>query len=144
MKTKVMILLISLSGLIATWFFSSFGIVKHNERDLRDSILSLNGDVDKVRLVDATPFEWEKAYFFAPYTRKEYIYETIGFRWFGIRETTNDAQMQVVFTNENKVVCYSFGSPVPNKYYFDVYYISDVYSQKQPCVILYENSKSVL
>lgn len=61
-----------------------------------------------------TPFEWDTLYSFSPYTMKETIYETIGYKWSDISETVNEGMNQIVFVHDGKVVCYLFGYPEHN------------------------------
>lgn len=68
---------------------------------------------------EITPFEWDYMYSFTPYTPKEDIENTIGFKWSKISESVNEGTNQVIFTKGNKVVCYFNGYPDNDKVYFD-------------------------
>ena len=68
---------------------------------------------------EITPFEWDYMYRFTPYTPKEDIENTIGFKWSKISESVNEGTNQVIFTKGNKVVCYFNGYPDNDKVYFD-------------------------
>lgn len=68
---------------------------------------------------EITPFEWDYMYSFTPYTPKEDIENTIGFKWSKITENVNEGTNQVIFTKGNKVVCYFNGYPDNDKVYFD-------------------------
>lgn len=68
---------------------------------------------------EITPFEWDYMYSFTPYTPKEDIENTIGFKWSKIAESVNEGTNQVIFTKGNKVVCYFNGYPDNDKVYFD-------------------------
>lgn len=60
---------------------------------------------NEIVLNEIVPFKWDKLYTFAPYTNKEDIENTIGFKSSYIRESVNDDMMQIVFVRGNKVVC---------------------------------------
>lgn len=68
---------------------------------------------------EITPFDWDYMYSFTPYTPKEDIENTIGFKWSKIVESVNEGTNQVIFTKRNKVVCYFNGYPDNDKVYFD-------------------------
>lgn len=68
---------------------------------------------------EITPFEWDYMYSFTPYTPKEDIENTIGFKWSNIAESVNEGTNQVIFTKGDKVVCYFNGYPESDKVYFD-------------------------
>lgn len=70
----------------------------------------------KAPLSHFTPFEWDIVYSFSPYTPKELIYETIGYKWDRISKTVNEGMNQLVFMNNGEVVCYLYGYPGNNKY----------------------------
>ena len=79
-------------------------------------MLSIEQSVETVSLIDITPFEWDIAYSFDPYTPKESIYETMGYKWDNISETVNEGMNQIVFLKDGKVVCYLYGYPENNGY----------------------------
>ena len=83
---------------------------------LKDEVLSIGQSVEIVNLTDITPFEWDVAYSFDPYTTKETIYETVGYKWDNISETVNEGMNQIVFLKDEKVVCYLYGYPQNNGY----------------------------
>lgn len=68
---------------------------------------------------EITPFEWDYMYRFTPYTPKEDIENTIGFKWSKLKESVSEATNQVIFTKGDKVVCYFNGYPESDKVYFD-------------------------
>ncbi|WP_297132889.1 M56 family metallopeptidase [Terrisporobacter sp.] len=68
---------------------------------------------------EITPFKWDYMYSFTPYTPKEDIENTIGFKWSKISESVNEGTNQVIFTKGDKVVCYFNGYPEYDKVYFD-------------------------
>ncbi|MBM4763475.1 hypothetical protein [Bacillus sp. B15-48] len=87
-----------------------------NEKLLRNGIISIEQTVESVNLLDVTPFEWDTVYTFDPYTPKDKIYETVGYKWDNIRETVSEGMNQVVFMKDAKVVCYIYGYPDNNGY----------------------------
>ncbi|MDR6121315.1 hypothetical protein QFZ87_000912 [Bacillus sp. SLBN-46] len=87
-----------------------------NEDLLKAEVLSLGASVDTVNLREVTPFKWDVAYSFPPYTSKEDIYKTVGYKWDRISETVNEGMNQIVFMEEGKVVCYLYGYPENNGY----------------------------
>ena len=87
-----------------------------NTKLLKKEVLSIGQSVENVSLLDLTPFEWDMAYSFDPYTPKEYIYETVGYKWDNISETVSEGMNQIVFLKDGKVVCYLYGYPENNGY----------------------------
>lgn len=83
---------------------------------LKEEVLSIEQSVETVNLTDITPFEWDVAYSFDPYTTKDMIYETVGYKWDNISETVNEGMNQIVFMRDGKVVCYLYGYPENNGY----------------------------
>ncbi len=83
---------------------------------LNEEVLSIEKSVETVNLTDITPFEWDIVYSFDPYTTKETIYETVGYKWDEISETVNGGMNQIVFLKDGKVVCYLYGYPQNNGY----------------------------
>ena len=87
-----------------------------NTKLLKKEVLSIEQSVENVSLLDLTPFEWDMAYSFDPYTPKEYIYETVGYKWENNSETVSEGMNQIVFLKDGKVVCYLYGYPENNGY----------------------------
>jgi len=87
-----------------------------NEELLRKEVLSLDESVELINLLDMTPFEWDMIYSFDPYTSKEKIYETVGYKWDHINETVSEGMNQIVFMKDENVVCYLYGYPENNGY----------------------------
>lgn len=87
-----------------------------NEDLLKENVLALGPSVDSIDLREVTPFTWDIAYSFPPYTSKESIYQTVGYKWDRISETVNEGMNQIVFMKEGKVVCYLYGYPENNGY----------------------------
>ncbi|WP_458413364.1 hypothetical protein ACNQFZ_00240 [Schinkia sp. CFF1] len=85
-----------------------------NAELLKEEVSELN--VDTIHLEDITPFEWDVVYSFNPYTSKEEIYKTIGYKWDRISETVSEGMNQIVFLKDGKVVCYLYGYPTNNGY----------------------------
>ena len=90
---------------------------------LKEEVLSIEQSVETVNLTDITPFEWDVVYSFDPYTTKDTIYETIGYKWDNISETVNEGMNQIVFLKDGKVVCYLYGYPENNGY--GIYFTSE-------------------
>jgi hypothetical protein len=82
-----------------------------NAKNLIYSFQPISGDAVIDDFSQWTKFEWDTLYSFTPYTTKEKIYETIGYKWDGITETVSEGMNQVVFIKDNKVVCYLYGYP---------------------------------
>lgn len=87
-----------------------------NETLLKEKILSLDQSVETINIVQLTPFAWDVVYSFDPYTSKEQIYETVGYKWDRITETVSEGMNQIVFLQDGKVVCYVYGYPENNGY----------------------------
>ncbi|MBM7602571.1 hypothetical protein JOC75_000541 [Metabacillus crassostreae] len=87
-----------------------------NEKRFKEKILSIDESVEKVNLIDVTPFEWDVAYSFNPYTSNEDVYEMVGYKWADITETINEGMNQIVFMKDEEVVCYVYGYPENNGY----------------------------
>ena len=83
---------------------------------LKEEVLSIGKSVETVNLTDITPFEWDVVFSFDPYTTKDTIYETVGYKWDNISETVNEGMNQIVFLKDGKVVCYLYGYPQNNGY----------------------------
>ncbi|MEG2290640.1 MAG: hypothetical protein RR891_10030 [Clostridium sp.] len=113
---KIAIYIISL---ICIGFFMNLikeDIWDKNEKLLRKNVLSIDESVEIVDLSDIAPFNWDLAYSFAPYTREDDIYETVGYKWDNIVETVNEGMNQIVFLKDKKVVCYLYGYADNNGY----------------------------
>ncbi len=87
-----------------------------NEALLKQEVLNISESVVSINLSNVTPFEWDEMYSFDPYTPKEMIYETVGYKWGRISETVSEGMDQVVFMKDEKVVCYLYGYPENNRY----------------------------
>lgn len=108
-------------GIIIVFLIIGIRLVKKelwevNAVALIESLHSINGEVTVIQdLSKWTQFEWDTLYSFAPYTPKETIYETIGYKWDTINETVNEGMNQLVFLHRGQVVCYLYGYPENNK-----------------------------
>ncbi|PQD94540.1 hypothetical protein CYL18_14120 [Pradoshia eiseniae] len=105
-----------------------------NEDLLKEEVLSIDKTVETVNLSDITPFEWDVVYSFDPYTTKDTIYETVGYKWDNISETVNEGINQIVFLKDGKVVCYLYGYPQNNGY--GIYFTSQNETGKTSSSIL--------
>ena len=85
-----------------------------NAELLKEKVLSIGESVETVTLTDVTPFEWDTVYSFNPYTPKDTIYKTVGYKWDSITETVSEGMNQIVFLKDKKVVCYLYGYPENN------------------------------
>lgn len=81
---------------------------------LKEEILSTDSSIETINLLNVTPFKWDVMYSFAPYTPKEMIYETVGYKSDHIYETVSEGMNQIVFLKDGKVVCYLYGYPENN------------------------------
>ncbi|WP_222439383.1 hypothetical protein [Sporosarcina sp. BP05] len=87
-----------------------------NEELMKQEMLNIGESVESVNLSNVTPFEWDIVYSFSPYTSKDTIYKTVGYKWDTISETVSEGMNQLVFMKEEKVVCYLYGYPANNGY----------------------------
>ena len=94
-----------------------------NAELLKEEVLSIGQSVETVNLSNITPFEWDIVYSFDPYTSKDTIYETVGYKWDNISETVSEGMNQIVFLKDGKVVCYLYGYPENNGY--GIYFTSE-------------------
>jgi hypothetical protein len=113
---KLIIIAICVLLVIAAIKLLKKDIWDENATLLKEMVLSIDETSDMVILSKVTPFEWDTVYSFTPYTSKEKIYETVGYKWDYINETVDEAMDQVVFLNDGKVVCYIYGYPSNNGY----------------------------
>lgn len=116
MKKKIMIIAIAILSVVVLISLLKKDLWEVNEELLKDEVLSIEESIETVNLSDITPFEWDIVYSFDPYTPKDTIYETVGYKWERISETVNEGMNQIVFLNEDKVVCYLYGYPQNNGY----------------------------
>ncbi len=95
------------------------GVWDINAERLSKSFNVISGNATIEDLSEWTTFEWDVLYSFLPYTSKQIIYDTVGYKWDIIRETYDEAMEQTVFVNDGKVVCYLYGYPADLKIGFD-------------------------
>lgn len=123
---------VSLVGLIllvaASWMIFHTNVWDKNAELLKNEILRMDTTVESVSLLTLTPFEWDKMYSFTPYTSRESIYETVGYKWDSISETVSEGMNQLVFMKNEKVVCYVYGHPHSNGYYMTFNTLKDDYT----------------
>lgn len=93
-----------------------------NAELLKEKVLSIEKSIITIDLLTVTPFEWDVVYSFGPYTPKDMIYETVGYKWDYISETVNEGMNQIVFLKDGNVVCYLYGYPENNG--FGIYFTS--------------------
>jgi len=109
MKYKKTIVLLGIIGIL--FLIVKKDLWEKNEDLLKEEIVSIPQSVETINLKEVTPFEWDKVYSFSPYTPKDTIYETVGYKWDRIQETVNEDMNQIVFMKDGKVVCYIYGYP---------------------------------
>ncbi|MEH7238021.1 hypothetical protein [Bacillus sp. JJ1562] len=129
MKYKKTIIIIGVV-IIAGFLLFKKDIWVKNEELLREQVLSIGQSVETINLTDVTPFKWDTAYSFSPYTPKKEIYETVGYKWDRIRETVSEDMNQIVFLKDGKVVCYVYGHPTNIGY--SIYYSGETLSERAP------------
>jgi hypothetical protein len=115
MRNRKKLILIA-ATLFIVYKFLAQDVLDVNARTLKENVLSLDQKVESVNLKDLTSFEWDTVYSFDPYTSKEQIYETVGYKWDNISEALSEGINQVVFMKDGKVVCHVFGYPENNRY----------------------------
>lgn len=117
-KSKKTVLIIAL-GIICIVIFINLlkkDLWDVNEVLLKEEVLSIEHSDETINLLEVTPFDWDVVYSFPPYTPKDHIYETVGYKWDTISETVNEGMNQIVFLKDGKVVCYLYGYPENNGY----------------------------
>lgn len=105
-----------------------------NEELLNHEVMNIGNSVESVNLSDITPFEWDLVYSFDPYTSKDTIYRTVGYKWDSISETVNGGMNQLVFMKDKKVVCYLYGYPANNGY--GIFFSSESKDASTPAAVL--------
>ena len=63
----------------------------------------------EIHLSEVVPFQWDKVYVFDENIDVDKIYETIGYKWQSIVSKDKYSELQIVFMNDDKVVCYLYG-----------------------------------
>lgn len=98
-----------------------------NAKLLKQEVLNIGESEESLKLSDVTPFKWDIVYSFDPYTSKDTIYKTVGYKWDNISETVSEGMNQLVFINDEKVVCYVYGYPENNGY--GIYFNSENHTE---------------
>ena len=107
-RNKYVILILIICAIALIRYFNR-DIWDVNSELLKNQVLSIEETVEVINLLDLTPFEWDVAYSFSPYTSKEVVYEVVGYKWDNISEMLNEALQQIVFVKNGKVICYIHG-----------------------------------
>lgn len=118
MKLKKIVIVIAI-GIIGMAVFMNLlkkDLWDVNAKLLKKELLSIEQPVRSINLVEVTPFEWDVVYSFDPYTTKDKVYETVGYKWDQISETVSEGMSQIVFLKNGKVVCYVYGYPENSGY----------------------------
>lgn len=105
-----------------------------NEELLKREVMNIGESVESIKLVDVTPFEWDLVYSFDPYTTKDTIYRTVGYKWDSISQTVNGGMNQLVFMKDKKIVCYVYGYPANNGY--GIFFNSESKDASAPASVL--------
>ena len=90
-------------------FISCTSQRSENKKALINNIKALENKTE-VELNNITPFEWDIVYSFGPYTTKEEVQETIGFKG-NVGETVNEGMPHLVFVKDKEIVCEIIGYP---------------------------------
>ncbi len=98
-----------------------------NAKLLKQEVLNIGESEESLKLSDVTPFKWDIVYSFDPYTSKDTIYKTVGYKWDNISETVSEGMNQLVFIKDEKVVCYVYGYPENNGY--GIYFNSENHTE---------------
>jgi len=73
-----------------------------NNQKLKKAITSI--DADHIKLNEIVPFNWDCVYTFEPYTTKDEIENTLGFKSNAVKETINEGMVQLIFTKDKKII----------------------------------------
>ena len=88
----------------ANEFTDAFKIISFNQDDNEEIIIE--------DLSSYIQFNWDKVLFFGPYVSEERIYEIVGYKWRNSLLTNiSEGMNQVVFLENNEVVCHIQGYP---------------------------------
>lgn len=98
-----------------------------NAKLLKQEVLNIGESEESLKLSDVTPFKWDIVFSFDPYTSKDTIYKTVGYKWDNISETVSEGMNQLVFIKDEKVVCYVYGYPENNGY--GIYFNSENHTE---------------
>ena len=90
---------------------TKFDTIKFDEYigELLSKIAGLKSNDKEIHLSEVVPFQWDKVYVFDTNIDVDKIYETVGYKWQSIISKDKDSELQMVFMNDDKVVCYLYG-----------------------------------
>ena len=90
---------------------TKFDTIKFDEYvgELLSKISGLKSTDKEIHLSEVVPFQWDKVYVFDENIDVDKIYETIGYKWQSIVLKDKHSEQQMVFMNDDKVVCYLYG-----------------------------------
>ena len=90
---------------------TKFDTIKFDEYigELLSKIAGLKSNDKEIHLSEVAPFQWDKVYVFDTNIDVDKIYETVGYKWQSIISKDKDSELQMVFMNDDKVVCYLYG-----------------------------------
>lgn len=136
MKSKKILAIAALLilSIVVTFNFFQEDLWDSNAKLLKQKVLFIEESVETVKLTDVTPFEWDVVYSFDPYTPKDTIYETVGYKWDRINETVNEGMNHIVFLKDGKVVCYLYGYPENNG--FGIFFSSQKQTETNSASVL--------
>jgi hypothetical protein len=93
---------------VVAWVVTAVWSAGLAERRSRAVLAQVEGDpAGVVDFARVGPSDWERVYFFHPYTPPEYIQRSLGFRWPDVDQTSiasNDGVNLVVFVRDERVV----------------------------------------
>lgn len=116
-KIMAGLILLAAVGGLAVLMGHIFGFgdpVSRNNRAFSQEVkqwVSQAHEGEQICLSELTPFSWNAAYTFDPYTSKEEMAKVMGCSGKNLQETVNEGMVQLIFTDydsgsgENKVVC---------------------------------------
>ncbi len=111
-----------------------------NEKAFINNVKALKNETE-VTLNDITPFEWDTVYSFGPYTSKEEVQETIGFKA-NVGETVSEGMPHLVFVKDKEVVCEIIG--YPSNLGIDIKSFSSSINAKDNIVFKVKNSSDII
>ncbi len=97
-KIYLAIITIIVVGLLAVRYSYN-----RNNTILENKLISAIATGMEIDIQKITPFEWDKLYVFEPYTYKEQISTTLGFKWSRSAPSYDELQL-LVFVRQDKVV----------------------------------------
>ena len=123
--TKKTVLVLGVSSLavivlVCTWFFDPFSQISINRRSFKKAVLSLSDDIKEVAFDDLASFDWDYVYSFDPYISEEEINNILGFNSGIDLKTMDENTENLIFVNDNEVICYIAGFSGKLKFAFDL------------------------